>query len=440
MSNYQQPPTHPDDDTHPTGVFPRVYAGPNNRRRAPRWIGMVMLLAAFALTIGAVLLLIGGDSEDPAPAPEQPLDVAQADDLTQTPTTDAPATDTPVTDVPPTDLPTEAPQVEVPLPTINPETAASLLQAPPEDLQPETVAIERNLFDPFTIIPERPRNEMITYTVVQGDTVEDIANRFGLEPESIAWSNERRKIQVLRPGDELNIPPVDGVFITMFGSTRTIADWVAEYDVDDPYVALDSPFNPQLRGLSPETVPVTGTQMFIPGGEAEEVVWVADIQITGGDDGGGGTANSGPSLVTFQNGQPGSCPAQAAVGGSFWANPMTPGTYRITRGYTSFHTGIDLAASPGTPVKAANGGRVVFAGWNNFGYGYMIAVVHGPFMTVYAHLSAYYVNCGQDVSAGQAIGEVGSSGNSSGPHLHFEIRQRVGNTYVAQNPAFTIGF
>ncbi|MCL4252725.1 MAG: M23 family metallopeptidase, partial [Anaerolineae bacterium] len=93
-----------------------------------------------------------------------------------------------------------------------------------------------------------------------------------------------------------------------------------------------------------------------------------------------------------------------------------------------------------TPVKAANSGRVIFSGRHSMeGYGYMIAVVHGPTITIYAHLSEYYTNCGDDVVAGQVIGAVGNSGNSSGPHLHFEVRatRERGKT---QDPAGIITF
>ena len=71
---------------------------------------------------------------------------------------------------------------------------------------------------------------------------------------------------------------------------------------------------------------------------------------------------------------------------------------------------------------AANGGTVIFAGWSNWGYGKSIVLAHGPYTTVYDHLSAINIGCGQYVSAGQVIGAVGSTGESTGPHLHFEIR------------------
>ncbi len=91
-----------------------------------------------------------------------------------------------------------------------------------------------------------------------------------------------------------------------------------------------------------------------------------------------------------------------------------------SRGYG--HRGLDVAAPLGTPIKAATGGTVTTAGWND-SYGYMLIVSHGNgVQTVYAHCSQLIAKNGQSVAQGQVIGKVGSTGNSTGPHLHFEIR------------------
>lgn len=92
------------------------------------------------------------------------------------------------------------------------------------------------------------------------------------------------------------------------------------------------------------------------------------------------------------------------------------------RGFSSYHTGVDLDAPVGTPVFASSAGRVIYRGWNNWGYGYMVVLAHGPFTTIYGHLNGINVSCGQLVGAGAFIATTGNSGNSSGPHLHFEIR------------------
>ena len=92
---------------------------------------------------------------------------------------------------------------------------------------------------------------------------------------------------------------------------------------------------------------------------------------------------------------------------------------------TGFHPGIDLSAPTGTPVSAAAAGRVVFAGFDGGGYGKLVEVAHGNgVLSMYAHLSAFSVRVGQSVATGARVGRVGSTGESTGPHLHFEVRVR----------------
>jgi hypothetical protein len=92
---------------------------------------------------------------------------------------------------------------------------------------------------------------------------------------------------------------------------------------------------------------------------------------------------------------------------------------------TGFHPGIDLAAATGTPVGAAAAGRVIFAGFDPSGYGNLVEVAHGAgVVSMYAHLSGFSVGVGQSVATGTRVGRVGSTGESSGPHLHFEVRVR----------------
>ena len=96
----------------------------------------------------------------------------------------------------------------------------------------------------------------------------------------------------------------------------------------------------------------------------------------------------------------------------------------ITQRYAPLHRAIDIAAGYGSSVKASDAGYVVMAGWSNVGYGNCVVLDHGNgYQTLYAHLSKIYVVVGNSVAQGAAIGAVGSTGNSTGPHLHFEIRQ-----------------
>ena len=385
---------------------PRLTA---RRGSLPLWrrlTGLLLLLSAGLLLIATGALLLTGL----LPAREAPV------------ATSAPALPTRVAVQPP------APATVELLPTLDQAQRAVLLQQPPAPAQPTSALpqLMRNIYDPFTVIPERQRNGVIQYEIVKGDTVIGIGERFGLEPNTIAWSNKRSIIQSLRPGRVLNIPPVDGVYHTVIGS-RNIGEIVRSYRVDDPWPVIDSEFN-RLFGATPETVLPSGTQFLIPGGEAEQIAWTPRVQREGG------TSRSGGSFVSFASGQPGSCGRVQNATGTYWNNPMS--SYTFTQGFSVYHSGIDLAWAVGAPVRAANGGVVIFSGWNSFGYGYTVVLSHGPFTTVYGHLSRIDVRCRQLVNTGQVIGALGNSGNSTGPHLHFEIRYLD----TPQNPAATIAF
>ena len=111
----------------------------------------------------------------------------------------------------------------------------------------------------------------------------------------------------------------------------------------------------------------------------------------------------------------------------YYRQPFT-GSYPISQGYggtdtSAFHTGIDYACPTGTPILASEAGTVMFAGWDNTGYGNCVIIQHKDGnATLYAHLQSISVKVGQKVKRSQVIGYSGSTGNSTGPHLHFEAR------------------
>lgn len=268
-----------------------------------------------------------------------------------------------------------------------------------------------------TIIPTRPRQEVIKYVVQPGDTVFGIAEKFGLKPQTILWANYYTLLDnphSLKPGQELNILPVDGTYYQWQAGDGL--NGVARFFGVKPEDIINFPAN----HLDPETIGdyanpniKPGTWLVIPGGRREFVSWSAPIGVT----------RTNPAVARALG--PGSCgPVNGgAVGfGSF----IWPANKHYLSGYDyspeTNHYGIDIAGNQGEAVYASDAGVIVYAGWNDWGYGNMIIIDHGNgFQTLYAHLSALNVVCGQSVGQGDVIGAIGSTGRSSGPHLHFEI-------------------
>lgn len=397
------------DDTAPIQI-----KAPAHRRNR---VDLLCLIGAAFLTLGTGVVLVL-----PKPIPDRGNSV-----LEQAPT--LPLIPVEIESVP-TSQPEIAPVISEPTQMLNfdVEAGLELLGNPLIAATTRPMLITRNIYEPFTLIPERPRDEVIQYTAVAGDTIAGIAARFGLQRESIAWSNPRSYIQILQPGNVLNILPVDGLIHQVLVS-QTISSVAEQYNVD-PYAVIDSEYN-NLFGALPDTVLPSGTQLVVEGGTGEEIAWSPQVIRVAASGGSGGASSGGQ--ISFSPGDPGSCGlVDNPGGGAGWVRPISG--YTWIRGFASWHPAADLAASEGTPVSAANSGRVIFAGWNSFGYGYAVVLAHGPFTTIYAHLSSVNVGCGQDVSAGQVIGGSGNTGNSSGPHLHFEVRYND----IPQDPTYSI--
>lgn len=375
---------------------------PYGRRAAlPRWrrlVGRLCLITALCLFVATGVLVIS------APGPISEATVAMGD--TQPSLTSIP--ETLIAGAPTESAAETAPDQQ---PTLSAAGIFELLATPPKpSVDPQSLAPAQTRYDPFTIIPNRSRTQMTTYVAQRGDTIDGIANRYGLKRETIAWCNDYRLALVLRPGDAVTIPPADGACHTVLRTqSKDIRDIAAQYGLDDPYAIIDAPAN-NLTDVSPETLLPSNFFVFIPGGEGQVITWNAPVQ-----------QDSAGNVVAFDPGSPFSCGSRSG-GGTVWVNPLPNGTY--VRGYYAGHSGIDIAAPQGTPIYAANGGPILYAGWNNWGYGSTVVIGHGAWSTLYGHMSSIAVRCGQTVAAGQIIGYVGSSGNSSGPHLHFEVRYR----------------
>jgi murein DD-endopeptidase MepM/ murein hydrolase activator NlpD len=421
----EEPPSSA-DDTNPSLITRQPLSGdwPPDKTSGglQRVVGPVILFGAVILT--ALATYIWMDSEDTPDSPAVPEErVAQnvpetAPGVVSHTVTPAP-TQTPP---PPRDMVDQPEGLPVVFPTAAAdEIAAALLT--PVSVEPFTQAIQREAA-PFTIHPNTTRAGVIQYTVQQGDTLQTIAAKFSLEDYySLVWSNSRSKYSALRPGTQLNVPPEDGVYYEVTENI-SVAQLAENYGVD-PYEIIDSEYN-NLFGSIPETLLVKGMWIVIPGGEGERVnLLPANPQSGGGAPG----AASGPYTLW-------GCSSTIGGGTLPYTRPLK--AYTWMQGFSlGGHEGVDLAADVGSPVYAAGGGTVAFAGWNDTGYGNMVVIAHGPVFTLYGHLNSYSVRCGQSVTAGQQIGTSGNTGNSSGPHLHFEMRDADWNPI---NPASYIGF
>jgi murein DD-endopeptidase MepM/ murein hydrolase activator NlpD len=268
-----------------------------------------------------------------------------------------------------------------------------------------------------TNVPSRPRQEISMYTVQDGDTVFGIADKFGLEPQTILFGNYNILVDdphSLKPGQELTILPVNGVYWEWLGGIP-FGDWAEFYHVKAADI-IEFPGNhidPNSVGDYENANIKTGTWLIIPGGSREFSTWYAPLGVT----------RENPSTARVM-GQ-GAC--EPITGGAVgYGTYVYPTNKHFLSGFDysekTNHRGIDLAGSEGEGVYATDAGVVVYSGWNDYGYGNMIMIDHGNgFQSLYAHLSAIYRGCGQSVGQGEAIGAIGSTGRSSGPHLHFEI-------------------
>ncbi len=265
---------------------------------------------------------------------------------------------------------------------------------------------------PFTNVsklasaPQPVRAQVVQYIVQPDDTVTGIATRFHISPESILWANAKLQDNpdLLSIGQKLSIPPTSGVLHTVQAGD-TVAAIAARFKAEIADI-LNDPLNQGLHDFksNPPKLAI-GQFLMVPNGQKAIPV----RQVFG----------------------PGKSPASAFKGTGIVGWPTSGCVYQ---GYWLAHRALDIDNVAGTRVIAADSGYVAIAagGWN-FGYGKMVLIDHGNgYLTRYGHLSVINVMAGQSVKKGAMLGRMGSTGNSTGPHLHFEVIKNG----VLVNPLF----
>lgn len=247
---------------------------------------------------------------------------------------------------------------------------------------------------------KRPRKEIINYIVKAGDTISTIADEFEITVSTVLWENNLSAYSIIRPGDTLAILPVSGV-IHKVASGESLTALAQKYNIPAEKIL-------EVNRLSDSGQLAIGQKLIIPGGGK---IAYAEAKPS---------SYSGFNVIKDIIEQDLLKPSKIK---SFVGNMMNWPTLgkRITQYFSWRHHAVDIANKLGTPIYAADTGTVEYAGWGK-GYGNQIVVDHGGGKkTRYAHLSKFYTKKGDEVEKGEAIGAMGSTGRSTGPHLHFEI-------------------
>lgn len=243
-----------------------------------------------------------------------------------------------------------------------------------------------------TLESDKPRAQVLKYEIRDGDTLSTIAERFGVSSESVKWANPKVDWKRIKPGDEIEVPPVTGI-VYKVRTGDTIYSIAKKYEANAQAI-VDFPFN-SFSDDENFTL-VVGQTLIIPDGIMPDAV---------------SAPTRYASVLTPDAG------SVSATGSFVW-----PAYGRLTQNFSWYHKGIDIANKSGGAILAADAGRVITAGWTSVGYGYHIIIDHGNgYQTLYGHLSNISVVNGQSVARGAVIGQMGSTGRSTGVHLHFEI-------------------
>jgi len=261
------------------------------------------------------------------------------------------------------------------------------LRTPPP--VPETAPlVNKVIVEPVVdpISEEEAEVSIVSYTVQSGDTLSSIAQMFNTSADSIAYNNNLASLDRISIGWKLSIIQNANGMIVKVEKGDTLANICTKHNVD-----LDDIL--KVNHLADADSLSVGQTLLLPGAVPPR----------------GAQILSRSNSLTW--------PVKGSISSYFgWRTHPVSGAW-------SYHDGLDIAAASGTSVGAAAGGEVTYVGWSG-DYGRLIRISHGDGIeTGYGHLSGYAVEKGDRVAAGDVIGYVGSSGNATGPHLHFEVRK-----------------
>lgn len=267
----------------------------------------------------------------------------------------------------------------------------------PWSVQSPSSVLSASTQDPqtSTLVSDKVRDSIIEYDVQEGDTVSTIAVKFGVSEETVRWQNDLGAKDTIKVGQTLEILPVTGVAHSV-KKGETVYSIAEKYDTS-PQAIVDFPYNTFTNDETFELA--VGQVVTVPEGVIQ--------------------APSSPSLPSRTRTRQTTPDAGTVVAsGSF----VWPTSGSISQSYSWYHKGIDVANRAAPNVLAADSGTVITSGWSSVGYGYHVVIDHGNgYRTLYAHMQALYVSAGQTVGRGAALGRMGSTGRSTGIHLHFEV-------------------
>jgi len=278
---------------------------------------------------------------------------------------------------------------------LGPDEQDFFLDLPIEELEPELpVTLQDQALTKIDISPvglPTTRVKTEDYLVLQGDTISSIADKFGISINTILWENKLGAYSIIRPGDKLVILPTTGVSHKV-KKGDTVEKLAKLYGVTTEEIK-------QFNNLADDVTLALEQIIIVPGGVPYSAPKPKTVQKL--------------PVVPPQSLLP------APVGpGMLWPTSVR----RITQYFSWRHPGADIAGPVGTPIYAADDGVVTLVEKKRTGYGWQLMIDHGNgFKTRYGHNSKMLVSLGQRVSKGEVIALMGSTGRSTGPHLHFEV-------------------